>query len=172
MLNAVIRKASINDANAVKSLTRKAFLDYARSIGQKNNVAALNETIDDIKKDIEQKEVYLCEIDNIAIGAVRFELLGSQTAYLSRLAVHPRYQSFGVGKLLIEKVKQECCALNVSAIALHTAACMPSVVALYEKNGYFVHSVTCARGYLRALMINEINKTNTPVDYESVVAGR
>lgn len=172
MESIVFRKAQESDAAAIKSITRKAFSGYAREIGRKDKVAALHETTAQILSDIANKHVYICEVDGAAAGAVRFEVLDEKIAYLSRLAIHPDYQSLGIGGLLLEKVKRECEALGVRAITLHTASRMRSNVAFYLKNGYYIHSITKNKEYIRAFMVNELEKMDELFDYESIVGDR
>lgn len=172
MESIVFKRALEKDAAAIKRLTRKAFSGYAREIGKKNKVAALHETSAQILSDIAKKHVFICEVDGEAAGAVRFEVMDEKIAYLSRLAVHPDYQSLGVGGLLLEKVKRECKALGVRAIALHTASRMRSTVAFYLKNGYYIHSITRDKEYIRAFMVNELEQMDELFDYESIVGER
>ena len=47
------------------------------------DIEALNETYEDVKHDIETKEVYVVFIDDEPIGAVRVELQDNHRAYLS-----------------------------------------------------------------------------------------
>ena len=116
--------------------------------------------------------MYLCEVDGEVAGAVRFEVLEDGIAYLSRLAVDPEYQSLGIGGLLLEKVRRECVSLGVRAITLHTASRMRSTVAFYLKNGYYIHSITRDKEYIRAFMVNELTEMDELYDYESVVGKR
>ncbi len=172
MESIVFKKAGDADVADIKRVTRKAFTDYAREIRRENNVAALHETDDAILSDIQSKHVYLCEVDGKAAGSVRFEVLEQDIAYLSRLAVDPEYQSLGIGGLLLEKVKRECTTLGVRAIALHTASRMRSAVAFYLKNGYYIHSITRDKEYIRAFMVNELTEMDELFDYESIVGKR
>jgi GNAT superfamily N-acetyltransferase len=172
MESIVFKKAGENDAADVRSVTRKAFMNYAREIRREENVAALHESDEDIRRDINDKHVYLCEVDGKVAGAVRFEVLDQGIAYLSRLAVDPEFQSLGIGGLLLEKVRRECLELGVRAIALHTASRMRSSVAFYLKNGYYIHSITRDKEYIRAFMVNELAEMDELFDYESIVGKR
>lgn len=172
MESIVFKKASENDVADIKRITRKAFTNYAREIRREENVAALHETDEAILRDINEKHVYLCEVDGEAAGSVRFEVLDQGIAYLSRLAVDPEFQSLGIGGLLLEKVRRECLELGVRAIALHTASRMRSSVAFYLKNGYYIHSITRDKEYIRAFMVNELTEMDELFDYESIVGKR
>ena len=172
MESIVFKKATENDVADVKYITRKAFAQYAKEIRKEDSVAALHETDDAIRLDIKNKHVYLCEVDGETAGAVRFEVLSQGIAYLSRLAIDPDVQSLGIGGLLLEKVRQECVALGVRAITLHTASKMRSSVAFYLKNGYYIHSITRDKEYIRAFMVNELVEMDELFDYESIVGKR
>ncbi|MDD5018654.1 MAG: GNAT family N-acetyltransferase [Eubacteriales bacterium] len=172
MESIVFKKATGNDLAEIKHITRKAFRHYAKEIRKEDSVAALFETDTEILRDIKTKHVYLCEVDGEAVGAVRFEVLDQGIAYLSRLAVDPEIQSLGIGGLLLEKVRQECAALSVRAITLHTASKMRSTVSFYLKNGYYIHSITRDKEYIRAFMVNELALMDELFDYESIVGKR
>lgn len=172
MESIIFKKAAAGDLEEIKRVTRKAFTDYAKEIRHEGSIDALHETDEAILSDIEHKHVYLCELDGETAGAVRFEVLKQGIAYLSRLAVDPGIQSLGIGGLLLEKVRQECAALGVRAITLHTASRMRSTVAFYLKNGYYIHSITRDKEYIRAFMVNELTEMDELFDYESVVGKR
>lgn len=172
MESIVFRKATVDDVAVIKGVTRKAFTGYAREIRKADNVAALHETDAYILSDIKNKHVYICEVDGEVAGAVRFEVLAQGIAYLSRLAVDPEFQSLGIGGLLLEKVRRQCLELSVRAIALHTASRMRSSVAFYLKNGYYIHSITRDKAYIRAFMVNELIEMDELFDYESIVGNR
>jgi len=172
MESIVFKKASEEDVSAVKAVTRKAFTRYAKEIRKEDSVAALHETDEQILSDIRTKHVYICEVDGEVAGAVRFEVLRDGIAYLSRLAVDPEYQSLGIGGLLLEKVRRECLSLGVRAITLHTASRMRSAVAFYLKNGYYIHSISRDKEYIRAFMVCELTEMDELYDYESIVGDR
>ena len=172
MESIIFTKAAENDVAEIRRITRKAFRHYAKEIRKEDKVAALSETDAQILNDIRHKNVFLCAVDGETVGAVRFEVLKDGIAYLSRLAVDPEIQSLGIGGLLLEKVRQECAALGVRAITLHTASKMRSSVAFYLKNGYYIHSITRDKEYIRAFMVNELVDMDELFDYESVVGKR
>lgn len=172
MESIVFKKATVSDLPEIKCVTRKAFEIYAKIVHKEEKIGALHETDDDILSDIKNKHVYLCEMDDKVVGSVRFEILDQGIAYLSRLAVDPDIQSIGIGGLLLEKVRQECVLLGVRAITLHTASRMRSSVAFYLKNGYYIHSITRDKEYIRAFMVNELSEIDELFDYESIVGKR
>jgi predicted N-acetyltransferase YhbS len=166
------KKAVDSDAVDILAVTKKSFTLYAEAIHKEGKIDALKETEADIVRDIHKKSVYICKVDGETVGSVRFEVLSEGVAYLSRLAVDPEIQSLGVGGLLLEKVRQECAALGVKAITLYTASKMRSTVSFYLKNGYYIHSITRNKEYIRAFMVNEIEPMDELFDYESIVGVR
>lgn len=61
----IIRHANIDDAEAVRSIMQEAFKKYMTDAGLAGTMEALEETLEDIRKDIETKDVYIALIDNI-----------------------------------------------------------------------------------------------------------
>jgi predicted N-acetyltransferase YhbS len=172
MESIVFKKAAAEDLTEIKRVTRKAFELYAQTVHKEEKIGALHETDEDILSDIKNKHVYVCLVDGKTVGAVRFEVLDQGVAYLSRLAVDPEIQSIGIGGLLLEKVRQECVLMGVRAITLHTASRMRSSVAFYLKNGYYIHSITRDKEYIRAFMVNELSEMDELFDYEAIVGKR
>ena len=58
-----VKRASEEDIPAIIKITKDAFLKYCEMAGLSYDIEALNETYDDVKHDIETKEVYVVFID-------------------------------------------------------------------------------------------------------------
>lgn len=166
----ILRKAKKEDAPRVLQITKEAFTLYANEVRKRESIKALFETLEDVQRDIEEKYVYVCELDGEIIGSVRFTILRDGIAYLSRFAMAPDVQNLGLGGLLLEKVRLECLGLGVRAITLYTASRMRSSVSFYLKNGYYIHSIDKSSDYIRAFMVNELVDMDEMFDYESIVA--
>jgi GNAT superfamily N-acetyltransferase len=165
----VLTQAAPKDAADILDITKEAFGLYARAIRKRENVDALHETLDDVLSDINNKHVYLAKIDGETVGSVRFTVLEDGITYLSRFAMRADARDLGIGGLLLEKVRLECMDLGVRAIVLHTASKMRSTVAFYLKNGYYIHSISRDKDYIRALMVNELVEMDELFDYEKYV---
>lgn len=166
----VLRRARLEDAPTILKITKEAFTRYAQEVRKQESIQALFETLEDVERDIQEKYVYVCEMDGQILGSVRFQLLEGHIAYLSRFSMSPEVQNLGLGGLLLEKVRLECLDLGVYAITLHTASRMRSSVAFYLKNGYYIHSIDKSAPYIRAFMVNELMDMDELFDYESIVA--
>ena len=165
----LLRRATEDDAAEILRITKAAFELYAKEVRKRESIKALFETIDDVKRDIADINVYVCEMDGEIIGSVRFRVLDKHIAYLSRFSMDPEVQNLGLGGLLLERVRLECINMGIHAITLHTASRMRSSVAFYLKNGYYIHSITKSSDYIRAFMVNELVTMDELFDYESVV---
>ena len=150
-----IKEATLADAPAILDIMQDAFHKYERDLGMSGHVSALKETLADIERDIEQKTVIMGFVNGMAVGSVRFEVIGD-LAYLSRFGVLGNVQKSGVGGMLIDKVEELCREQSVRAIALHTSSRMFGLIRFYYGHGYFIHSTATDRGYIRALLVHEL----------------
>lgn len=156
----IIRKAQESDIPVIREITLEAFKKYIQDTGLsatalKDTLPAINETFDDIKKDIAEKEVLVAFIDNIPVGSVRLEILPDKTAYISRFGVRLDYHNIGIGKALMNVVDKIAKNLHLTSVSLHTASKYSALVRFYYGRGFYVDSTTHDRGYVRALLIKD-----------------
>lgn len=150
-----VKMATEDDIPAIHKITHDAFLKYCENAGLDYNIAALNETYDDIKADIENKEVFVVRIDNEPVGAVRVELLPNDEAYLSRFAVDDSHRNSGIGKILMSVVDKIMKRNHVKRLRLHTCSRVASLIRFYYGRGFYISDVEYSRGYPRAELIKE-----------------
>jgi N-acetylglutamate synthase-like GNAT family acetyltransferase len=150
-----VRRAVEGDIPEIQEITREAFKMYMEGAGIVGSLAALKETYEDIKKDIETKLVFVAILDNKVVGSVRVELMPDKTAYLSRLGVAKENQSHGVGRVLMNVVDKAMMKLGVTNLYLHTASRLLSLVRFYYGRGFYIESTANDRGYIRALLCKE-----------------
>lgn len=150
-----VRRASMTDAEAIKQITSEAFEKYCEMAGL-DTIAALNETIEDIYKDIEEKIVLVAYIDDEVVGSVRVGIdEETKEAYLSRFGVSTRYQNLGIGKALMNMVDITMRHNKVKKICLHTASKVFTLVRFYYGRGFYIDSTTKDKGYVRALLVKD-----------------
>ncbi len=149
----IIRRAEPADAPAVHAILQHAFRDYAEVTGQKS-LEALTETEADVWRQIQEKPVYVAEIDGGIVGTVRLEITGTR-AYLSRFAVSSDARNLGIGKSLMNVVDKYLCANGVERVSLHTASRHLALVRFYYGRGFHTEAIETDRGYLRARMVKE-----------------
>jgi len=150
-----IKEATKADAPAILEIMKDAFAKYERDLGMQGHVTALKETVEDIERDIEEQTVLIGFVNGEAVGSVRVEILGD-LAYLSRFGVKSANTKTGLGGLLIHEVEAICREQSVRAIALHTSSRMFGLIRFYYGHGYFIHSTATDRGYIRALLVHEL----------------
>jgi len=163
-----IRKAVEADIPEIFSITREAFEKYARDLGLPHAVSALKETYETIQRDLKTKTILIALLDGIPVGSVRFEVLPGNIAYVSRFGVKLDIQNCGVGKALISAVEKEAREMGLDALTLHTAAKMTALVRFYYGLGFYIHSTTTDRGYIRALLCRDLTE-NTSTCLEAAI---
>ncbi len=150
-----VKHATEEDIPAIHKITKDAFLKYCENAGLSYNIEALNETYDDIRKDIEAKNVFVVRIDDEPLGAVRVELLPNNEAYLSRFAVADHHRNNGIGKILMNVVDKVMVQNGVKLLRLHTASKVTALIRFYYGRGFYIASIDNSRGYPRAELIKE-----------------
>ena len=151
----IIRKADLDDAPAIQSIVKESFKKYMEDTGLKGTMEALEETLEDIRKDIESKEVYVAFTDNIPVGSIRIEFLPDGKAYISRFGVRLQYHNIGIGKSLMNLVDKLMIDRKVKSVSLHTASKYTELIRFYYGRGFYVDSTAKDRGYVRALLVKE-----------------
>ncbi len=164
-----VRKATAADIPAIAEITLEAFDKYARDLGQPEKVYALKEGPEIIARDIEQKAVFIATLDGEPVGSIRYEVLPSGVAYISRFGVKLIAQSCGVGRRLIQAVVSDCSENGLEAIALHTSSRMASLIRFYYGQGFYIHSTDFSRGYVRALLAKPLTERAMDFDFDAMV---
>lgn len=165
----IVRKAILEDAPYIEKITKEVFKTYKEQVGISGSIAALNETVDEIIKDIESKEVFSALYNGVVVGSVRIEVKNDKTAYLSRFGVDLEFQNKGVGKILMNAVDKAMEELNVTNLSLHTASRMLSLVRFYYGRGFYIESTTNDTGYIRALLCKEYKAVKIDEEYGNKV---
>ena len=150
-----VKSATEEDIPAIHKIPHDAFLKYCENAGLDYNIEALNETYDDIRNDIDNKQVFVVRIDDQPVGAVRIEILPNNEAYLSRFAVADSNRNSGIGKILMSVVDKVMKQNNVKLLRLHTSAKVTALIRFYYGRGFYIANVEYSRGYPRAELIKE-----------------
>jgi len=168
-MSVFVRKAVAEDAQTILDITREAFTKYAKDLGQPEKVCALKENIKTVEEDIKYKTVFIGFEDDVPVGSIRYECVEGNLAYLSRFGVKLEAQKCGIGRELMDAVVTDCRKRGISAIALHTCTKMFDLVRFYYGRGFYIHSTTHDRGYVRGLFLKELtNETHETLDLEFV----
>jgi len=101
--------------------------------------------LEDIKKDIETKEVFIAIIDDVPVGTIRVQILPDNTAYISRFGVRLQYHNMGVGKAMMSLVDKLLISKGVKRVRLHTASKYAELMRFYYGRGFYVDSTSRER---------------------------
>ena len=164
-----IRSANESDVKDILYITKEAFKKYASDLGQPEKVMALKENEATILDELKRKTLLLGFYDGRAVGTVRFEKIPGNLAYITRFGVLPEAQKCGMGRLLISEVCARCAQEGITAVALHTCTKMFPLVRFYYGQGFYIHSTTQDRGYVRGLFLKELTgQTHETMDLNFV----
>ncbi len=157
-MEVIIKKATMDDIPVIHEITVEAFQKYALDLGLPEQVHALRDTYESIAEDLQKKIVLVAWAGDRAVGTIRCEALPpGDVGYISRFGVRPDTHNMGVGKALMLAIEKEAVKQGVSLLTLHTASKMTSLVRFYYGMGYYIHSTTTDRGYIRAYFCKELN---------------
>lgn len=151
-----VRIATYEDIPDILDITHEAFVKYAELAGLPT-IAALDETYEDVKRDIDTKIVLIAFSDSTPVGSVRVEVFDDNTAYLSRFGVKLTSQNNGIGKSIMNLVDRIMIKKGVKKIELDTGAKISSLIRFYYGRGFYIDSTDKSRGYVRAHLIKEYN---------------
>ncbi len=149
-----VRMATYDDIDDILSITKEACIKYAELAGIETT-AALMETYEDVKKDIDTKIVLIALSDGVPVGSVRVEVFDDNTAYFSRFGVKVTSQNNGIGKSIMNLVDRIMKKNGIKKITLHTASRISSLIRFYYGRGFYIESTDNSKGYIRALLIKE-----------------
>ncbi|NKN36174.1 GNAT family N-acetyltransferase [Agrobacterium sp. a22-2] len=141
-----LRPAVPDDLAAVESLVQDAYSPYLETIGVRPGPL-----FDDYADYIARGFVHVLE-DNEALLALIVLIPETQTLLLDNIAVSPKTQKRGFGRLLMAFAEQQARDANLSAIRLYTHEKMVENQALYRAFGY-VETHRCEdKGLARVFM--------------------
>lgn len=154
----IIRRATPTkeDTEAVISVMHDAFEKYKADTNISYSMEALEETYDDVLEDIKTKHVYIAFVDGNPVGSIRVSINNQEkTAYISRFGVSRNFQNIGIGVSFMNLVDKLLISKDIKRAMLHTATRHSSLVRFYYGCGFYIHSTSESRGYIRALFYKD-----------------
>lgn len=153
-----VRLATEEDIPSIMEITQEAFKKYAELVGVET-VTALSETYEDVKHDLKTKLVLIAIADGVPVGSMRLEVRDDHTAYLSRFGVRTTNQNAGIGKSMMHLADKLMMKHGVKQVHLHTCSTVSSLIRFYYGRGFYIDSTDTEKGYIRALLIKDYNRT-------------
>lgn len=153
-----IRRATVEDAPAIHEITLEAFAKYARDLGR--HVAALDETVEDVEREVKEQAIFVAVLDGVIVGSVRVKRVQG-VAYLGRFGVKASARGRGIGEKLVAAVETFAVENKLGAIILHTASTMLTLVRFYYGLGFYIQSTDTSSGYIRALLVKPLSNPAT-----------
>ena len=121
-------------AAEVHRLTQAAFGGYSWLTPPSG---AINETEDDVRRDLAQHGGALARLDGQAVGALRM-VVEPRHLHVRRVAVLPAHQGAGIGRELMAWAEDRARGLARSEVRLGVRAQLPGNREFYERLGYRV----------------------------------
>jgi GNAT superfamily N-acetyltransferase len=127
-----IETASVDDAETVLCIQKKAFLEQAE-IYNDYQLPPLTQSLDSIEEEFKSKTFLKAVLNNQIIASTRFSVTDGYVD-IDRLVVDPHYQNQGIGMLLLKEVER--IALGATALRLFTGNKSKRNLHLYNKLGF------------------------------------
>jgi ribosomal protein S18 acetylase RimI-like enzyme len=128
-----IERARDEDAGEVLTVQRAAYVSEAQ-LYDTPHFSALTESVDDVRKAIEESVVLVARLGTRIVGAVR-GVMDGDVCHVERLVVAPDLQGRGIGRRLLVAVERE---VPAARFALHTGDRSVGNLGLYRSVGYEV----------------------------------
>jgi N-acetylglutamate synthase-like GNAT family acetyltransferase len=124
------RRATLEDADVIRSLVNAAFEDYIPLIGRK----PLPMTADHNDL-IQNHDAWVLEENNEIIGVLEL-VIKIDSLYIDTVAVKPSHQSRGLGKQLLKFSETRARELGMNATTLFTNERYTALLEMYARRGY------------------------------------
>ena len=150
MSNFILRSAVDNDAAAITACVHHAFDHDVERIGRKPGPMLM-----EYDKEIREHQVFVVE-DNGQIFGVLVLCIKDEGFLLDVIAVEPRAQGKGIGKLLLETAESEAQRQGFTSIYLYAHEKMTENQLLYKKIGYVEYDRRVEHGLRRVYMRKQL----------------
>ncbi len=151
-----IQPAAESDVKSIAGIVKKSFVQYCNAIGI-DTMEALQESEQDVRRDLLHKHVYVAYWEGIPVGSLRVEIKGEK-AYISRFAILPEYQGLGIGSEMLSFAEKSLVSSPAEMVELYSAVENSRLKDFYLSKGYQIASIECSKGYQRGLFRKTLHK--------------
>ncbi len=137
MSEPLLREAKPEDVDPIYALLDAAFSPYKDQypIDAYNSTVASKEVLTQ-RIPSEEEWIYVVTIDEAIVGTVSLHIKDGDNLYFYTMAVDPKFQGRGIGKILFNKLDQMAQLHGCSVISLETSDPLQTTHVIYEKMGY------------------------------------
>jgi N-acetylglutamate synthase-like GNAT family acetyltransferase len=129
-LTPALRRATDDDAGAITELVADAYRHYEPLIGR-TPMPMLVHYADALR----EHDIWVLELDSRLVGVIELEPRGDHL-WVENVAVAPRWQGRGFGRLLLRHAEVEAARLGLREIGLLTNERYIDNIAMYTRYGY------------------------------------
>lgn len=129
-----LRKAAIDDAEAIVDCMRRAFEEYKDAY----TPGAFADTVPDangIRQRLEEMSLLVAVSANTIVGTIGYSVNGTE-GHLRGMAVIPEWRGCGAASALLRNVEAELQASGCTVVTLDTTQPLERAIRFYEKNGF------------------------------------
>jgi len=135
MPEAVIRQATVDDAESISVILREAF-DRFKNDYTADAFDIVRPAVPEIVRRFDEGPQWIAEIDGNPAGTVSV-LPEPEWLYIRSMAVLPAAQGHGVGGHLLNAVEEYATGEGFEKLFLYTTHFSQSAIRLYEKHGFY-----------------------------------
>jgi GNAT superfamily N-acetyltransferase len=132
-IDLTFREATDADLAELLAIQKEAFTRYTDNL-KPEQIPPLNETLEQMRKDVSVKKVIAAHIDGNPAGSVRYSIRGG-VCIIERLSVKPEIQGKGLGRGLIMEVEKQVKGL-AHKLYLETGLLASNLIMFYTKLGF------------------------------------
>lgn len=149
----IITQANLDDAEEILELQKLCFQVQAK-IYNDYNIPPITEDIKAYRKDFSNYYFLKAYSHTKIIGSVRW-FIKDETAYISRLIVHPEYRDKGLGVSLMKEVEKRLS--DIKRFELFTGYKSERNIYIYKKLGYNVFKKEKSNYDIELLFMEKVN---------------
>jgi N-acetylglutamate synthase-like GNAT family acetyltransferase len=151
----VIVKASVNDAQTILSLQKRAYIQEAEINDGNYDIPPLLQTLDEMKREFPEYVVLKALREGRIVGSVRARRIGS-ICHIGRLVVEPICQKNGIGTELLLSIQRKF--PDVTSFELFTGAKSATNIRFYKKMGFAEENAFDGPNGLKLIMMRKQNR--------------
>ncbi len=140
-----IRKASLDDVEAITALTDAAYTKYIPLIGRKPQPMTV-----DYAKMVVENSIWLLIVEDQLAGALVL-VYEPENILIYSVAINPEYQKQGLGRHLLDWAEQQAVQDGYKSIRLYTNERFEANIVMYKHLGY---QETSREPFLNSILVH------------------